>query len=145
MDRELTRGDTPAHFYKIKTPTLVAKNLTGCTIWWTAKTGFDDVGTDTTAALKHHIAIDATGTVTSSAGMTLGGTDPDTGTVVSGVASGVVTHRIPVADSNAIMPGEYIYDLAFRDNSTPSIYTTPIRGALLIVVPDVTRRTTTTP
>ena len=143
MDRELNRGDTPAHFYKIKTPALAAKNLTGCTIWWTAKTAFDDIATDTSAVLKHHIAIDATGVVTSSAGMTLGGTDPDTGLVVSGVASGVVTHRIPVADSNAVQPGEYIYDLQFRDNGTPPIYTTPVRGAALLVNQDVTRRTTT--
>ena len=73
--------------------------------------------------------------------MSLGGKDPETGTVVSGAASGVITHRIPQADSTAIPAGSYVYDIQIKDAA--GRYTTVVLDQPFKVRGDVTRRITT--
>lgn len=138
---ELTRGDTPEWSYKLLTPDLAAMNLSLVTIWLTVKPAIDDDVTDSAAVLSHYLVVDGSGTVTASAGMSLGGTDPETGTVVAGAASGVITHRIPQADSTAIPAGSYVYDIQIKDAA--GRYTTVVLDQPFTVRGDVTRRITT--
>lgn len=148
MEREVTRGDTPARSYKIYDRDNVPSDLAGYTIWLTVKDPIEVPGAvnDDAAQLAHYIVIAANGTVTASSGIDLGGIDPDPssptyGQMVTRAQDGVITHRLPQADSTALRVGEWVYDLQILDSEGHVI--TPVRHATFTVLSDVTRRITT--
>lgn len=143
---ELYQGDTYRRYFKIKTPALAAANLSGYRVLITAKTlGDYDAGlnNDTTAVLKHGIILDGAGApVGSPVGIAVGGVDPDTGSSVSGAASGVITWTISASDSASINPDSYVWDLEVMDAS--GFVRTLYQKQSLVITRDVTKRSTIT-
>jgi hypothetical protein len=140
-DIDLTRGDTYEEYFKFLDPLDAPLNLSGCTVWLTAKEAVDDDAADATGIIKHYIVISGVGAVTGSSGFALGGKDPETGATVSTAAAGVVTHTITAAESTVMATQDYVYDVQFKD-ATGRI-STIINGGTITVLGDVTRRVTT--
>lgn len=139
-DYTFVRGDTVVRYYKFLTAAGSVMDLAGCTIWVTAKPGFDADATDTSATFKHSLVIDGAGAVTSSSGMALGGIDPETPFGTATLASeGIVTHTISPAESSTIGLNRQVYDVQVKDAS--GNIRTLVQGSI-ITTADVTRRTT---
>lgn len=143
-DTTLIRGDSARWYISITDANGAPVNLTGYTVWFTAKpaaaaaAGSD--ADDSTAVITHSIAINGAGAVTSSDGFAVGGIDYNQipPAVVSGVASGVLTQTLSAADATLLAVGSYVYDLQVKDAS--GFVTTPINGLSHSVIADVTRR-----
>lgn len=137
---EVIRGDTKKWSIALVDDQGAAFDLTGCTVWFTAKTAISNVADDADAVISHKIVIDGSGVATSADGFAIGGIHPTTGNPASGAASGVLTQTLSAADSTALSAGTYVYDLQVKD-SNGEVYT-PILGMSLTVIEDVTRSTT---
>lgn len=143
----IIRGDTWFQYLCFVDAQGEPFDLTGCTVWFTAKAVLDpdadDDLTDALAILSHFIVISFAGVVTSSAGMVLGGMDlnQDPPVAVSTAAAGVITHRIVPAETTALDVQSMIFDIQVED-AGGDVWT-PINGLTLSVTADVTRRMTT--
>lgn len=142
-DNTIVRGDVKYWTHCLTDPDGDPLDLTGCTVWFTAKAAPDSDELDDSALIRHYIVIDGAGTVTSSLGLSLGGTDynQEPPTVVSGAASGVLTNRLSPATSDGLAAGTLVYDIQV-ELPNDDIHT-PVNGLPLPVVADITRRTST--
>jgi len=142
-DNVVIRGDTKRWYLSITDGAGAPLNLTGCTVWFTAKPSVDADVTDALAVIKHYIVVSGAGAVTASDGFVLGGINynlvpPAT---VTGAASGVLTQTLTAAQSTALALGSYVYDVQIKDAAGD--VSTPINGLTLTIVADVTRRIVT--
>lgn len=137
---QVTRGDTKKWSIAVVDDNGNPFDLSGCTVWFTAKSAISNQLDDSDAVISHKLVVDGSGNPTLSNGFTIGGIHPVTGSPASGAASGVLTHTLSAADSTLLAPGSYIYDLQVK-TADGEVYT-PILGQTLTVVEDVTRSIT---
>lgn len=117
---EITRGDSEAFTVRLTGPGEVALDLTGGTLFWTAKADEDDDDTDAVAAAYWQDGGAADG---------LSVADPATGVV------GLVLDALTTA---SIAPGQYVWDLQLV-SGTGAVRT--VDRGMLTVAADVTQRT----
>ncbi len=141
-DDTIVRGNTGVWYHSITDRNGNRANLAGFTVWFTAKVAVDEVATDTGAAIKHHIAVAADGTVVSAVGFALGGTDylQTPPAAVQGAASGVLTQTLTAAECSLLAVRSYVYDLQIKDAT--GFVDTPVVGLTVTITADVTRRVT---
>ena len=142
-DSTVIRGDTKRWYLSLTDGNGAPLNLTGCTVWFTAKSAADEDATDAAAVITHYVVVSGAGAVTASNGFALGGKDHNQAppATVTGAASGVLTQTLTAAQSTALALGSYVYDVQVRDAAGD--VSTPINGLTLTVVADVTRRLST--
>jgi hypothetical protein len=141
MSDTVTRGDT-AH-WKCKLVDRVTGDpidLSGYSLWLTAKSAPSNDMDDSDAVIIHYIEVSAGGAVTDSNGFVLGGIDPETGLTVAGAASGVLTETLTDEESTLLALGTYLYDVQVM-TPTGEVYT-PVNGQPIAIVTDITRRIT---
>lgn len=137
MDNQVIRGDTKRWSIALVKADGSALDLTGHTVWFTAKTVISNDPTDSDAIIQHKIVIDGSGDVVSSDGFEVGGIHPVTEAIATTVEEGVLTQTLSPADSTLIAKGNYVYDLQVK-TPTGDVYT-PILAQTLTVIDDVTR------
>lgn len=138
MPTPAIRGDTKKWSLALVDDVGDPLDLSGCTVWFTAKTAISNVLDDADAVIQHKIVFDGSGNVTESDGFVLGGRHPVTQAVATTAAEGVLTQTLSPADSTLIAAGTYIYDLQVR-MANGDIYT-PVLAQTLTVVEDITRQ-----
>jgi hypothetical protein len=136
----IIRGDDEKWFVRLFDADGVPFDLTGCTVWITGKTAKSNDADDADALYTHTIVIDGAGAVTSSDGISLGGTDPDTGTAYTLATEGALTQHLADTESTLLAAGTIVYDVQLKD-AAGEIHT--ILQDSDTVVEDVTRRITT--
>lgn len=137
MPDQAVRGDTKKWSIAFQDAQGAALDLSGCTVWFTAKTVISNDLTDADAIIQHTITIDGTGAVVSADGFEIGGIHPVTQAVATTAAEGVLTQILSPADSTLISAGTYIYDIQI-ETASGEVYT-PILGQTITFVEDVTR------
>lgn len=139
---EHARGDTNEYSLQL-TSGLDPLDLHGVRVRLTVKpvghTSDPDDATDGNAVLAHELYVSPAGTVTTEHGLHVGGWRD--GVLVSDLAQGVITHRLPEAESAALEPNTYVYDIEVRDAA--GRVDTKINGASWTVTEDVTRKPVT--
>jgi hypothetical protein len=138
MPTPIIRGDTKKWALAFVDDIGDPLDLSGCTVWFTAKVTISNDMLDEDAIIQHKIEINGSGGVVETDGFLIGGKHPVTGVPATTAAEGVLTQVLSAAESTLLASGEYIYDIQIR---TPlgEVYT-PVLGQTVSVVEDITRQ-----
>ena len=140
MPDQAVRGDTKKWSIAFEDAAGAPLDLSGCTVWFTAKPSISNVIDDADATIQHKIVIDGAGEITESDGFVIGGIHPVSEEVKTLATEGVLTQILSPADSTLISAGSYIYDVQIKI-ANGEVYT-PILGQMITFVEDVTRSAT---
>lgn len=137
MPDQAIRGDTKKWSIAFEDAQGNPLDLSGCTVWFTAKQMISNDLSDADAIIQHMISVDETGGAVTADGFEIGGVHPVTQAVATTAAEGVLTQVLSPADSTLIAAGTYVYDVQI-ETASGEVYT-PILGQSITFVEDVTR------
>lgn len=112
----IVRGDDEKWFIRLmQSDGETPYDLTGCTVSVTAKAAYDNDPADSTAIYQHWVTIDGAGAESGGSGLSLGGTDPATGTAYTLASEGALTQHLTDAETDDLSAGSHLWEIQLVD------------------------------